>query len=151
MAGSIAAMFLDLHLPPIQGRGDAQGRSMATDETEEDPKLPPDARLNSLEERLERAQAVEAKRTHKAQANPGDRVWGLMFSHLIGAPVGGAVVGWGLDSFAALFGYRTFPLLTIVTLFLGFGAGVMNVMRISKTPPGGTPGRRSQEDSGRRG
>jgi ATP synthase protein I len=145
LAGSIAAMFLDLHLPPNQGRGDAQGRSMATDETEEDPKLPPDARLNSLEERLERAQAVEAKRTHKAQPNPGDRVWGLMFSHLVGAPVGGAVVGWGLDSLAALFGYRTFPLLTIVTLFLGFGAGVMNVLRISKTQPGGTPGNRSQE------
>jgi ATP synthase protein I len=36
---------------------------MATDETEEDPKLPPDARLDSLEERLERAQAVEVKRT----------------------------------------------------------------------------------------
>ena len=58
-----------------------------------------------------------------------------MFSHLLGAPIGGAIVGWGLDSLAALFGYRTFPLFTILTLFLGFGAGVLNVMRISKTPP----------------
>ena len=114
---------------------------MAADETEQDPKLPPDARLDSLEERLQRAQAVEAKRTHRAEPNPTDRVWGLMFSHLIGGPVGGAVVGWGLDSLAALFGYQTFPLFTILTLFLGFGAGVMNVMRISKTRPGGTPGK----------
>ena len=93
----------------------------------------------SLEERLQRAQQVETKRTGKVQPNPTDRVWGLMFSHLIGAPVGGAVVGWGLDSLAAVAGYQTFPLLTILTLFLGFGAGVVNVMRISKTPPG-SPG-----------
>ena len=114
---------------------------MTADEPEQDPKLPPDARLDSLEERLQRAQAVEAKRTHKAEPNPTDRIWGLMFSHLIGGPVGGAVVGWGLDSLVALLGYRTFPLFTILTLFLGFGAGVMNVMRISKTRPGGTPGK----------
>ena len=110
---------------------------MATDETDGDRKLPPDARLDSLEQRLERAQEIEAKRTHKGQPNPTDRVWGLMFGHLIGAPVGGAAVGWGLDSLASLFGYQTFPLFTILTLFLGFGAGVMNVMRISKTSPGG--------------
>ena len=106
---------------------------MATDETRQDPKLPPDARLDSLEQRLDRLQEAEAKRTGKAQPNPTDRIWGLMFSHLIGAPVGGAVVGWGLDSLAAMLGYQTFPLFMIVTLFLGFGAGVMNVMRISRT------------------
>ena len=131
MAGSIAAMFLDLHLPPNQGRGDAQGRSMATDETEEDPKLPPDARLDSLEERLERAQAGEAKRTHKAQYDPTGRIWQMMFGHLVGAPAGGGIIGWGLDT---LFG--TFPTFFLLMLFVGFGVGVVNVMRVSKTPPG---------------
>ena len=131
MAGSIAAMFLDLHLPPNQGRGDAQGRSMATDENEEDLKLPPDARLDSLEERLARAQAVEAKRTRKAEYNPTGRIWQLMFSHLVGAPAGGGIIGWGLDT---LFG--TFPTFFLLMLFVGFGVGVVNVMRISKTPPG---------------
>jgi len=131
LAGSIAAMFLDLHLPPNHGRGDAQGRSMATDETDEDPKLPPDARLDSLEERLERAQAVEAKRTHKAQYDPTGRIWQLMFGHLVGAPAGGGIIGWGLDT---LFG--TFPTFFLLMLFVGFGVGVVNVMRISKTPPG---------------
>ena len=111
---------------------------MAGDETQEDPKLPPDARLESLEERLKHAQAVEAQRTRKAQPNPANRIWQLMFSHLIGAPAGGGIIGWGLDS---LFG--TFPTMFLIMLFVGFGVGVMNVMRISKTPPGGNPGAKS--------
>lgn len=104
---------------------------MATDETEQDPKLPPDARLGSLEERLERVQQVEAERTRKAQPNPTTRIWQQMFSHLVGAPAGGGIIGWGLDS---LFG--TFPTFFLLMLFVGFGVGVVNVMRISKTPPG---------------
>ena len=130
MAGSKAAMFL-AHLAPYQGRGDAQERTMAMDEPEQDPKLPPDARLGTLEERLDRAQQVEADRTRKRQPNPTTRIWQLMFSHLVGAPVGGGIIGWGLDS---LFG--TFPTLFLLMLFVGFGVGVVNVMRISKTPPG---------------
>ena len=103
---------------------------MATDETQEDPKLPPDARLDSLEERIARAQELEATRTRGAQPNPTNRIWQLMFSHLIGASAGGGIIGWGLDS---LFG--TFPAFFLVMLFLGFGVGVVNVLRISKTPP----------------
>jgi ATP synthase protein I len=125
-------MFLAL-CTPQSWRGDAQGmRIVATDETGQDPKLPPDARLDSLEQRLERAQQTEAKRTGRAQPNPTTRVWQLMFSHLIGAPAGGGIIGWGLDT---LFG--TFPTFFLVMLFVGFGVGVVNVMRISKTPPGG--------------
>ena len=104
---------------------------MAADETGQDPKLPPDARLDSLERRLERAQEVEAKRTHKAEPNPTTRIWQLMFGHLVGAPAGGGIIGWGLDS---LFG--TFPTFFLLMLFVGFGVGLVNVMRISKTPPG---------------
>ena len=110
---------------------------MATDETGQDPKLPPDARLDSLEQRLQRAQAVEAERTHKRQVNPTTRIAQQLFGHLIGAPAGGGLIGWGLDS---LFG--TFPVLFLVMLFVGFGVGVRNVMRISKTPPGPGPGAR---------
>ena len=135
-------MFLALNTPQSR-RGDAQGKIMATDETGQDPKLPPDARLESLEQRLDRLQEAEAKRVHKAELNPTDRIWSLMFSHLIGAPVGGAVVGWGLDSIAGLLGRHTFPLLTLVMLFVGFGVGVVNVMRISKTSSGGEPGEKS--------
>ena len=104
---------------------------MAADEPQQDPELPKDARLGTLEERLERMRQEEARRAGRAQPNPTTRVWQLMFSHLIGAPAGGGIVGWGLDS---LFG--TFPLLFLLMLFLGFGVGVVNVLRISKTPPG---------------
>ena len=137
MAGSYAAMFLvpfALH----SSRGDAQGRCMAEDENGEVPKLPPDARLESLDERLDRLQQAEAKRTGVTQPSPGTRIAQQAFGHLIGAPVGGAVIGWGLDSLAALAGHRTFPLFLLVMLFFGFGVGVRNVVRITntRTPPG---------------
>jgi ATP synthase protein I len=111
---------------------------MAEDETGEVPKLPPDARLESLDERLERLQQAEAKRTGGKQPNPSDRLWQQLFGQLIGAPVGGAVIGWGLDSLAALAGHRTFPTFFLLMLFFGFGVGVRNIMRLSKTrtPPG---------------
>jgi ATP synthase protein I len=110
---------------------------MAEDETDEVPKLPPDARLESLDQRLERLQQAEAKRTGRAQPNPSDQLWQQLFGQLIGAPVGGAVIGWGLDKLAAFLGHRTFPLFFIVMLFFGFGVGVRNIMRLSKTR---TPG-----------
>ena len=119
--------------------GDAQGRCMAEDENGEVPKLPPDARLESLDERLDRLQQAEAKRTHVQQSDPSTRLWQQLFGHLIGAPVGGAVLGWGLDSVAAMFGRQTFPLFLLLMLFFGFGVGVRNVMRITKT--GTSPGK----------
>lgn len=109
---------------------------MVADETEEGAKLPPDARLGTLEERLERVQAAEAKRTGVREPSPGTRIAQQAFGHLVGAPIGGAVIGWGLDSLAALAGRESFPLFTLLMLFFGFGVGVRNVMRISKTPPG---------------
>jgi len=111
---------------------------MAEDENDEVPKLPPDARLDSLDERLDRLQQAEAKRTGVTMPNPGTRIAQQAFGHLIGAPVGGAVIGWGLDSLAAMAGRRTFPLFLLLMLFFGFGVGLRNVIRITntRTPPG---------------
>jgi ATP synthase protein I len=106
---------------------------MAEDETEEVPKLPPDARLESLDQRLERVQRAEATRTQRAQPDPSNRLWQQLFGQLIGAPFGGAVIGWGLDYLAAALGRRTFPLFFILMLFFGFGLGVRNIMRLTKT------------------
>src|SRR5690349_17427637 len=120
-------------------RGDAQGRRMAEEETDEVPKLPPDARLESLDERLDRAQrreAEEARKKVQAQGDPNYRVGQLVLSHLVGAPFGGFVVGFVLDKFLG-----TRPWLMLAMLFLGFGVGVMNVIRISKTPLGPNPGK----------
>jgi len=138
LAVSDSAMLLVPVWPLDFSRGDAQGRCMAEDETDEVPKLPPDARLESLDQRLARLQEAEAKRTGVKQPSASDQLWQQLFGQLIGAPVGGAVIGWGLDSLAALFGHRTFPLFFLLMLFFGFGVGVRNIMRLSKTrtPPG---------------
>jgi ATP synthase protein I len=100
---------------------------MAEDETGEVPKVPPDARLGSLDERLERLQQAEAQRTARVQPDPSLRIAQTVVGHLIGGPLGGGLIGWGLDT---LFG--TFPWLLLLLLFVGFGVGVWNVMRLSK-------------------
>ena len=105
------------------------------DELGQDPKLPPDARLDSLEQRLERAQRAEAKRTAVADRDPTTRTVELLFGHLVGAPFGGGLIGWGLDYWLG-----TFPLMFLVMLFFGFGVGVRNVMRISRSSQGKRPG-----------
>jgi len=108
---------------------------MAEDETDEVPKLPPDARLESLDRRLDKLQQAEAAKKVQAQGDPNYRIGQLVLSHLVGAPFGGFVVGFVLDKFLG-----TKPWLMLAMLFLGFGVGVMNVIRISKTPPGQMPG-----------
>jgi len=103
---------------------------MAEDETEEAPKLPPDARLESLDRRLDRVQQEEAKRTRKAEVDPNMRIAQLVIGYLIGGPLGGGLLGFGLDS---LFGTK--PWLTLSMLFLGFAVGIRNVLRISRNTP----------------
>jgi len=138
LAVSISAMFLVPVRPLDFSRGDAQGRRMAEDETGEVPKLPPDSRLESLDERLDRLQQAEAAKQAKTVVDPNMRIAQLVIGYLIGGPLGGALIGWGLDS---LFG--TFPTFFLVMLFVGFGVGVVNVMRISKTPSDGASGPKS--------
>ena len=108
---------------------------MTEDENDEIPKLPPDARLESLDERLDRAQRREAEEVNKNRVDPNMRVTQLVIGYLIGGPLGGGLLGWGLDS---LFGTK--PWLTLVMLFLGFGVGVRSILRIAKTPLGPPPG-----------
>ncbi|HEX8841229.1 MAG TPA: AtpZ/AtpI family protein [Sphingomicrobium sp.] len=107
---------------------------MAEDETDEVPKLPPDARLESLDERLERLQQAEAKRTHRREPDSSYRVGQLVLSHLVGAPAGGFIIGFVLDKWLG-----TKPWLMLVMLFLGFAVGIWNVMRISGSPPASPP------------
>ena len=104
---------------------------MAEDENDEVPKLPTDARLESLDRRLDQLRQEEARKDAKAQVDPNMRTAQLVIGYLLGGPLGGALVGWGLDT---LFGTR--PWLMLVMLFLGFGVGIRNIVRISKMPPG---------------
>jgi ATP synthase protein I len=120
-------MFLVLAWPhEFFGGGDAQGRDMAEDDTDEVPKLPPDARLESLDERLDRLQQAEAKRTAKRQPDANYQAGQLVLSQLVGCPLGGGIVGWLLDRW-----FGTKPWLMLVMLFLGFAVGIWNVIRIS--------------------
>ena len=107
---------------------------MAEDETGEAAKLPPDARLESLDERLDRLQQEEAKRTAKRQPDASYRAGQLVLSNLIGAPAGGFVIGFVLDKWLG-----TQPWLLLIMLFLGFVGGFMNVMRISRSSTGEPP------------
>lgn len=108
---------------------------MTEDDIDEAAKLPPDARLESLDKRLDRAQRREAEEAKKSRVDPNMRLTQLVIGYLIGGPLGGGLLGFGLDS---LFGTK--PWLTLVMLFLGFGVGVRNILRIAKNPPGSSPG-----------
>jgi len=110
---------------------------MAEDETDEVPKLSPDARLGSLEERLDRLQKAEAKRTAKRQPDANYRAGQLVLSQLVGCPLGGGIVGWLLDRWLG-----TRPWLMLVLLFLGFAVGIWNVIRISSNSRSDAPGQR---------
>jgi len=99
---------------------------MAEDEIDETSKLPPDARLELLDERLDRLQQAEAKRTAKRQPDVNYQAGQLVLSQLVGCPLGGGIVGWLLDRWL-----HTRPWLMLVMLFLGFAVGIWNVIRIS--------------------
>jgi ATP synthase protein I len=133
LAGSFTAMFLALPAP-ISSRGDAQGRRMAEDETDEVPKLPPDARLESLDERLDRMQQAEDKRNRRQMPDASYRAGQAVLSNLVGAPAGGFIIGFVLDK-----ALGTKPWLMLAMLFAGFAVGVWNVFRIANNPSGKRP------------
>jgi ATP synthase protein I len=106
---------------------------MAEDETGQETHSPQDARLTSLDERLDRAKQEEARRTGR----PSDESQRLIRSvgtrilqDLVGLPFGGGLIGWMIDRWAG-----TTPWFMLALLFVGFGLAVRNVMRISKQGP----------------
>ena len=107
---------------------------MAEDDSEEVPKLPPDARLESLDQRLDRLHQAEAERTARAEGNAGNRAGRLVVNQLIGGPLGGAIVGWLLDRWLG-----TAPWLLLILMFVGFAGGFINVIRISNKPRDNAP------------
>lgn len=97
---------------------------MVEDETGQEPKSPPDARLTSLEERIKRAERVEVER-RPADSAQGIRSTGwLVAQNLIGMPLGGALIGLLLDK---LFG--TMPWIMLALMFIGFAGAVWDLMK----------------------
>ncbi|WP_347718518.1 AtpZ/AtpI family protein [Sphingomonas sp.] len=105
---------------------------MAVEEPGQDPSSPQDARLDSLEERLARAQHEEAKRTGRAPAaDANEQLGNRVLSTLIGGLVGGTLIGWLLDR---VFG--TGHVLLIVFMVLGTIGGFWSIIKISSRGPG---------------
>jgi len=104
---------------------------MVEDEPGQVPKLPEDARLDSLEERLARAQATEATRIGRAPAaDANEQLGNRVLSTLIGGFVGGALIGWLLDSWLG-----TGHLLLVVMTVLGAAGGFWSIIKMSTRRP----------------
>jgi ATP synthase protein I len=104
---------------------------MTEDETGQEPKSPEDARLESLEERLQRAQAKEAERTGKAPpADANEQLGQRVLSTLLGGLFGGAVIGWLLDGWLG-----TGHLLLVVMMVLGTVGGFWSIIKLSSRRP----------------
>ena len=106
---------------------------MAQDPT--DPITPPaeDPALGSLQSRLDAARRAEDERLardHVPLRDQGRSVGMQVASTMVGYPLGGIVVGWGLDS---LFGTR--PWIMIVLMFLAFAGACLQVVRGNNNRP----------------
>ena len=107
---------------------------MAEDEIDEGSKLPPDARLESLDKRLDIVQRREARKAGKKLPDASYRAGQAVLSNLVGAPVGGFIIGFALDRW-----WGTKPWAMLAMLFAGFAVGIWNVFRIAKNPSGRRP------------
>ena len=100
---------------------------MAENEPGLDP-LKEDARITSLNERLEQAKSDEAIRTGEGRdkGEASYRLGNRVLAELIGGLAGGALIGWVLDRLLG-----TSPWLLLVLLFLGIASAFRNIIRIS--------------------
>ena len=108
---------------------------MSKDEPDKQaPKLPEDARIDSLEERLRRAQDREAERTGANRAPPdkNEAAGSRVLSYLLGGLFGGGLVGWMVDRFAG-----TGNIGLVVGLILGIVGGFWSIIRFSSTQGSG--------------
>ena len=91
-----------------------------------------DSRLVSLEERLDRAEAAEAKRTAVNAGPESDanyRLGNRVLAELLGGLIGGGLIGWLIDRFA---GNEPWGLLGM--LLMGIVVAFRNIIRLTTTP-----------------
>lgn len=100
---------------------------MVVDDPSQDPELPQDARLGSLDERLRGAQQQEALRTGKGRsADPNERLGQRVLSYLIGGLLGGTLLGWLFDRWLG-----TWPVLFITFMVLGTAGGMWSIIKLA--------------------
>lgn len=96
-------------------------------EPEQDPRLPADARLNRLDQRLKDAQTTEAVRTGNAPPPDASEAMGQkVLSYLIGGLVGGTLIGWLLDRLLG-----TWPMFFLTLMVLGTASGFWSIIKLS--------------------
>ena len=94
-----------------------------------DSTLKEDPAIDSLDDRIAAARAAEEARLAQqvlpmaGQAAPASQV----ISTMVGYPLGGIVIGFGLDNL-----FNTLPWITIVLMFLAFIGGLIHAMRLAK-------------------
>jgi ATP synthase protein I len=101
---------------------------VAEDEPRQDPELPPDSRLDRLDERLRAAEAARAGPPERA-SRTGQAQGMRILSVLLSSPLGSALIGWVIDRLAGTHG------IWVAMLFLGFGAAMWEVWKISQQKP----------------
>lgn len=100
---------------------------MAVEESEQDPKLSPDARLDALDQRLRQAKSEEAARTGRTPMSDANEQLGQrVLSTLIGGILGGTLIGWVLDRWLG-----TGPKLMITLMVLGTVGGFWSIIKVS--------------------
>lgn len=100
---------------------------MAEEGFEQDDKLPADARLDRLEERVAEAQKREAVRTGSGPASDANEQLGQrVLATLIGGLLGGTLIGWALDRLLG-----TWPMLFITLMVLGTASGFWSIIKMS--------------------
>ena len=101
---------------------------MAQDPT--DPTTPPpaeDPALGSLQDRLDaarRAEDARLARDHAPLRDQKNSIGMQVASTMVGYPLGGIVIGWGLDSL-----FDTRPWIMIGLMFLAFAGACLQVVR----------------------
>lgn len=91
-----------------------------------------DSRLVSLTERLDRAEAAEAKRTEAKGPADGDanyRLGNRVLAELLGGLIGGGLFGWLIDLVVG-----TSPWGLLGMLFLGVIVAFRNIIRLVSVP-----------------
>ena len=102
---------------------------MSEDEEGQVQPLPEDARLDSLEQRLGRAKAQEARRTGQAPTTDVNEQMGQkVLSYLLGGLFGGTLLGWIADRLLG-----TGHTLLIAGLILGIVGAFYSIWKVSST------------------
>ena len=94
-----------------------------------DPTLREDPAIDSLDDRIAAARAAEVARLAKETSPVVGSGSGAtaVISTMVGYPLGGIVIGFGLDNL-----FTTLPWITIVLMFLAFIGGLIHAMRLAK-------------------